>query len=86
MALVNENYLKLPENYLFKEIARKINVFKTMRPKSDMIHLDFGDSKIFLKIQLLILCTSQLIKCLPGRPIVQTETLQNWENLLFCGY
>jgi hypothetical protein len=26
MALINEDYLKLPENYLFSEINKKINV------------------------------------------------------------
>ena len=45
MALINENYLKLPGNYLFKEIARKINVFRTMRPNARIIHLDSGDSR-----------------------------------------
>lgn len=45
MALINENYLKLPGNYLFKEIARKLNVFRTMRPNARMIHLDSGDSR-----------------------------------------
>ena len=46
MALVNENYLKLPEKLFIQgDSTSKINVFKTMRPKSDMIHLDFGDSK-----------------------------------------
>lgn len=49
MALINEYYLKLPENYLFKEIARKLNVFKTMRPQADLIHLDYGDSKDIIK-------------------------------------
>lgn len=45
MALINENYLKLPEDYLFRDIARKLNVFKTTRPKADVIHLDSGDSR-----------------------------------------
>ena len=29
MALVNEHYLKLPGNYLFSDIAKKINTFKS---------------------------------------------------------
>lgn len=45
MALINENYLKLPGNYLFKEIGRKLNVFRTMRPNAEIIHLDSGDSR-----------------------------------------
>ncbi len=53
MALVNEDYLKLPENYLFTEIARKINIFKTMRPKARVIHLDAGDSSSILKGEVI---------------------------------
>lgn len=49
MALINEDYLKLPENYLFSEINKKINVFKAMRPNSKVIHLDAGDSSAILK-------------------------------------
>ena len=28
MALINENFLKLSESYLFTEIARKVNAYK----------------------------------------------------------
>ena len=28
MALVNEHFLKLPNNYLFSDIAKKVNAFK----------------------------------------------------------
>ena len=45
MALINENYLKLPEDYLFKDISRKLNIFRTMRPKAEIINLDSGDSR-----------------------------------------
>ena len=43
MALVNEHFLKLPDNYLFDDIAKKINAFKVMRPKADVISLGIGD-------------------------------------------
>ena len=43
MALVNEHFLKLPNNYLFADIAKKVNAFKTMHPKSDIISLGIGD-------------------------------------------
>lgn len=33
MALVNEQFLKLPESYLFTEIARKVNAFKLVHPR-----------------------------------------------------
>src|SRR5574344_132427 len=43
MALVNEHFLKLPESYLFSDIAKKINTFKVTHPKADIIRLDIGD-------------------------------------------
>lgn len=43
MALVNENYLKLPENYLFSDIAKKLNAFKATHPKAKVINLGIGD-------------------------------------------
>lgn len=43
MALVNENYLKLPGSYLFSEIARRVNQFKKENPDADIIRLGIGD-------------------------------------------
>lgn len=43
MALVNEHFLKLPNNYLFADIAKKVNAFKVMHPKTDVISLGIGD-------------------------------------------
>ncbi len=43
MALVNEHFLKLPNNYLFADIAKKVNVFKATHPKSRIISLGIGD-------------------------------------------
>ncbi|WP_206810901.1 LL-diaminopimelate aminotransferase [Paradesulfitobacterium ferrireducens] len=43
MALMNENYLKLPGSYLFSEIARRINSFKKENPDADIIRLGIGD-------------------------------------------
>ena len=43
MALVNEHFLKLPNNYLFADIAKKVNVFKVTHPKSELISLGIGD-------------------------------------------
>ena len=43
MALVNEHFLKLPESYLFSEIAKKINTFKVTHPKTNIIRLGIGD-------------------------------------------
>ena len=43
MALVNDHFLKLPNNYLFADIAKKVNAFKVMHPKADVISLGIGD-------------------------------------------
>jgi len=43
MALVNENFLKLPGNYLFAEIARRVDQFKKEHPEADLIRLGIGD-------------------------------------------
>ena len=43
MALINEHYLKLSKNYLFADIAKKVNAFKVSHPKSDVISLGIGD-------------------------------------------
>ncbi|MCR4582057.1 MAG: LL-diaminopimelate aminotransferase [Prevotella sp.] len=43
MALVNEHFLKLPNNYLFADIAKKVNAFRVMHPKADVISLGIGD-------------------------------------------
>lgn len=43
MALINENYLKLPGNYLFAEIARKVAQYKAENPEANIIRLGIGD-------------------------------------------
>ncbi|MCK5811821.1 MAG: LL-diaminopimelate aminotransferase [Clostridiales bacterium] len=43
MAKVNENFLKLPGNYLFAEIKKRINQFSEANPKADIIKLGIGD-------------------------------------------
>lgn len=43
MALVNDHFLKLPNNYLFADIAKKVNAFKVSHPKADVISLGIGD-------------------------------------------
>ncbi len=43
MALVNEHFLKLPNNYLFADIAKRVNAFKAQHPKADVISLGIGD-------------------------------------------
>ena len=43
MALVNEHFLKLPGNYLFADIAKRVNAFKVSHPKVKVISLGIGD-------------------------------------------
>ena len=43
MALINEHYLKLTKNYLFADIAKKVNAFKATHPKANVVSLGIGD-------------------------------------------
>jgi len=43
MALVNDNFLKLPVSYLFSDIAMRVNKFKTEHPNEKLIRLGIGD-------------------------------------------
>ena len=43
MALVNEHFLKLPENYLFADVAAKVNAFKATHKGEEVISLGIGD-------------------------------------------
>lgn len=43
MALINENYLKLPGSYLFSEIAKRVDAYKAQNPNANIIKLGIGD-------------------------------------------
>ncbi len=43
MARINSNYLKLPGNYLFSGIAKKVQAYKEANPDADIIRLGIGD-------------------------------------------
>lgn len=43
MALVNEHFLKLQANYLFADIAKKVNAFKVSHPDRNVVSLGIGD-------------------------------------------
>ncbi|MBQ6675906.1 MAG: LL-diaminopimelate aminotransferase [Ruminococcus sp.] len=43
MVKVNENYLKLEKNYLFINIAKKVNAYKEANPDADIIRMGIGD-------------------------------------------
>ncbi len=43
MAIINENYLKLPGSYLFAEIGRRVSHFQNQNPDAKIIKLGIGD-------------------------------------------
>lgn len=43
MIKINRNYLKLPENYLFSEVAKRTQEFEKHNPQTDLIKLSIGD-------------------------------------------
>lgn len=43
MSLINENFLLLPGNYLFSEIAKRVSAFKASNPNKKVISLGIGD-------------------------------------------
>lgn len=43
MALVNEYFLRLSNNYLFQEVAKRVNAYKVAHPEKQIISLGIGD-------------------------------------------
>lgn len=43
MALINEHFLKLPGNYLFQDIAKRVKAYKVSHPKKRVVSLGIGD-------------------------------------------
>ncbi|MBC3889452.1 LL-diaminopimelate aminotransferase [Acetobacterium paludosum] len=43
MAMINENYIKLPGSYLFSEIAKRVDAYKAENPDAAIIKLGIGD-------------------------------------------
>lgn len=43
MAHINEEFLKLQKNYLFADIAKKVNAYKAAHPDKKVISLGIGD-------------------------------------------
>lgn len=43
MGIINDNFTKLQENYLFSEIAHKVNQYKAEHPQAHIISLGIGD-------------------------------------------
>lgn len=43
MFKINDNFVKLPQSYLFSEVARRINAFKEANPAADVIRMGIGD-------------------------------------------
>ena len=73
MALVNEHFLKLPNNYLFSDIAKKVNAFKVSHPKTDLIRLTI--------LVLAFLIVYILIKGIPNLNLDLFAWEYNTENV-----
>ena len=59
MFQANENYAILPESYLFSEVARKLNEYKSAHPDKEVIRMDIGDVSLPLpKVIVDALCTA----------------------------
>lgn len=43
MVRVNDNYRKLPQNYLFSEVARRVRSYREVNPGAEIISLGIGD-------------------------------------------
>ena len=43
MALVNEHFMKLSDNYLFADVAKKVNAYRVSHPNAHVISLGIGD-------------------------------------------
>ena len=40
---INDNFEKLPESYLFSEVARRLAEYRGGHPEADVIRMDIGD-------------------------------------------
>ncbi len=40
---INDNFEKLPESYLFSEVARRLNEYKAAHSEADVVRMDIGD-------------------------------------------
>lgn len=72
MVLVNEYFLKLLGSYLFLDIVKKVNIFKIMYLKWDIIWLGIGDVICFL----FKVCIEVMYKVVEEMILVE----------IFCGY
>ena len=43
MTKINENFLKLPNNYLFAEVANRVEKYKQENPDKEVLKLGIGD-------------------------------------------
>ena len=43
MIKINDNFCELPASYLFSDVAKRINVFKTEHPDVEIIKMGIGD-------------------------------------------
>lgn len=72
MVKINQNFLKLQENYLFSTIAKKVDEYQKEHPDKKIIRLGVGD------------VTKPIPKCIVNAIKMATEEMQNEET--FKGY
>ena len=72
MAHVNENYLKLPGNYLFATIAKKVDAYSKAHPEANIIRLGIGDVTRPLAPAIINACTKPSTKWAKLKPSAAT--------------
>ena len=60
MIKINDNFCELPASYLFSDVAKRINAFKTEHPDVEIIKMGIGDVT-------QPICPAGKCRCRPGR-------------------
>ena len=58
MTYINENFIKIPETYLFSEIAKRVSAYQSENPSADIIRMGIGD----VTLPLPDACVDAMIK------------------------
>ena len=40
---INENFIKLPQSYLFSQVAARLKEYREANPEAEVIRMDIGD-------------------------------------------
>ncbi|MDE6811463.1 MAG: LL-diaminopimelate aminotransferase, partial [Muribaculaceae bacterium] len=59
MFKVNQNFMALPESYLFSEVAHRLSTFRKKYPDKDLVRMDIGDVSLPLpRVVVKALCAA----------------------------